>query len=76
MRRELFKLFYHSEKYSLNDMSDANEALENVLNLLHAHIVKVPFVRNQLTRLTSVRIRSRQSLAVQPALYMSASTFL
>ena len=41
MRRELYKLFYHTEKYSLNDMSDANEALENVLNLLHAHIVKV-----------------------------------
>ena len=47
VRRELFKLFYLSNKYNLNDMSDANEALENILNLLHAHLVGVDIASEQ-----------------------------
>ncbi len=35
VRKELFKLFYDSGVYSLNDKADANEAFVELLNLIH-----------------------------------------
>lgn len=36
IRRELFKLYYLSDLFNLNEKSDAAEALAHVLSLLHA----------------------------------------
>ena len=49
IRKQLFKLFYFDNKFCLNDQADANEALENTLNLLHAHLVGADLAKTQET---------------------------
>lgn len=36
MRRELFKLYYLSDLFNINEKADAAEALAHILSLLHA----------------------------------------
>ena len=50
IRRELFKLFYTTDLFNLNEKADSAEALSAILSLLHASMCSKNFLNSQIKR--------------------------